>query len=76
MRGDETDFAKAFLRLFVDELIVGDKELRTHRPTATLASTASADCPPPPGGGNGAQFHSGLASPAGFEPTAPGLGIT
>lgn len=45
----DTDFAKAYLRLFVDEVIVGDKELRMHGPTAALASIASSDGLPPPG---------------------------
>lgn len=46
--GDPT-FRKAYLRLFVDQVIVGDAEIRLRGPTAALAKAAAAPGLPPGG---------------------------
>jgi hypothetical protein len=46
--GDPT-FRKAYLRLFVDQVIVGDAEIRLRGPTAARAKAAAAPSLPPGG---------------------------
>jgi hypothetical protein len=46
--GDPT-FRKAYLRLFVDQVVVGDTEIRLRGPTAALAKAASRDSLPSAG---------------------------
>lgn len=50
MRNGEIGFRKAYLRLFVEEVIVGDEDIRLKGPTVALAKAASAGGLPKAGG--------------------------
>ena len=69
MREGDPAFRKAYLRLFVDQVMVGDEDIRMRGPTEALEGgefgRASARW------WNGAPFCSAVASPAGFEPPLP-----
>lgn len=43
-------FRKAYLRLFVDQVVIGDAEIRLRGPTASLAKAAAAGDLPPAAG--------------------------
>lgn len=67
---DDASFRKAYLRLFIDQVVVGDDEIRLRGPKAALARAVAAGGLPP-GQWRGAQFCSGVASRKGFEPLLP-----
>ena len=48
LHADDTVFRKAYLRLFVDEVVVGERELQMRGPTGALASAVGAAGIPPP----------------------------
>ena len=50
MRNGDVAFRKAYLRLFVDQVIVGDDAIRVRGPTEALAKAASSGDLPPAGG--------------------------
>ncbi len=63
-------FRKAYLRLFVDQVVVGDDEIRLRGPKTAFGEGRFGRTPPSYPG-SGAQFCSGVASRAGFEPALP-----
>jgi site-specific DNA recombinase len=46
---DDSAFRKAYVRLFVGQVVVSDTEILVRGPTAALAKAANADCLPPAG---------------------------
>jgi site-specific DNA recombinase len=50
LQSDDPAFRKAYLRLFVDEVIVGDSEIRMRGPRAALAKATAIGALPPAGG--------------------------
>ena len=50
MRDGDPAFRKAYLRMFVDQVVVGDTEIRMRGPTEGLAKAASSGGLPPAGG--------------------------
>ena len=50
MHNGDVAFRKAYLRLFVDRVIVGDDAIRVRGPTVALAKAASTGDLPPAGG--------------------------
>ena len=51
LRSDDPSFRKAYLRLFVDQVIVGDTEIYLRGPTAALAKAAVTTPLPPTASG-------------------------
>jgi hypothetical protein len=73
LQNEDLAVRKAYLRLFVSQVIVGDTELRlpgAHRGLGEGRFIRSCFV-----SATGAQFHARVASPARFELTTPGLGI-
>ena len=50
LRSDDPGFRKAYLRLFVDQVVVGDREIRLRGPKAALANAATHSTLPPTAG--------------------------
>ena len=50
LHNGDPQFRKAYLRLFVDQVVVGNTEIRLRGPTAALANALAADELPPAGG--------------------------
>jgi DNA invertase Pin-like site-specific DNA recombinase len=50
LASDDPSFRKAYLRLFVDQVIVGDNEIRLRGPKAALAKATTVGGLPPSGG--------------------------